>query len=373
MATTPPNSDPVAASQGSATAVSRASSFLMHEGTRSVPLPERVSFLLSKGVTEADVRAALLQCKLPVEALESLSSDKTAPEPPPTAHHSPWSRGPWFTAAVLAAGAALFRSTTAASDAAASSVESTSALRSQMDELSEVSRDLLQRQQAALERTTAALEQLRDESSRKIAALEQRLAEHEERRTSPPDPPPAASPLPWKRVVPNAQASVAVAQLLASKPGRDAEQARSTAEQGDNGSSAMRPGTAADGTTDGDLGASQQQNGETVSAQAGDLSAGAQLPDVALPPPPNPPPAASPLPWERVVHNAQPSVAVAQLLASMPGRDAEGGNGSSAVRPGTAADGRTAGDLGASQQKGESETVPAATQAGPAPGGSSVG
>ena len=155
--------------------VEQAVRFLVHQQTQATPVSSRITFLQQKGLNATQVAAALTRCGLsaPVEA------PVTAPQPaspPAPAQPQRSSRLAWLSAPATATALALLgQRVFAASSRVASTEEDCATLRVQVSELSELSRDMLQRHGQRL-----------DGLSQRVDALTQRMesGSEAEHRTS---------------------------------------------------------------------------------------------------------------------------------------------------------------------------------------------
>ena len=129
--------------QGSTTAdplLEQAIKFLQHSSTQSTPISGRVAFLKQKGLTDAQVANALQRC-----GLSESQSQSTGSEAPLARDNAGI---PWFSwllggGAGAAAAMALARNSTLSERLSAADEEIT-AVRSQLENLADVSRELLQ-------------------------------------------------------------------------------------------------------------------------------------------------------------------------------------------------------------------------------------
>lgn len=150
--------------------VEQATKFLLHASTQQTSIADRVAFLKSKGLTATQIAAALQQAGLP--------DPETS-----TAVQGAESRGrggrPWLTwllgGSAAAAAVISYARTNALAARAEEAEESVAAMRGQLDDLAEVSRDLLSQQGRRLddvESKQEALKLLKDELT---TALQQDL------------------------------------------------------------------------------------------------------------------------------------------------------------------------------------------------------
>ena len=180
-----------------AAAIKRIISFLQHSSTQATPLPERLRFLKQKGVTAEQIEKALAQCGLQDTEADTEGSNAATQAVTP-AVGVPWLS--WLLGGSLSACMAFsLERTQALSARVAAAEESTQALRSQLDELAEVSHDIAQKHTRRLDVVESKQELLKHLKAELIAELSTTLQRdlratiQQEMRLFVP-PPPATSP-----------------------------------------------------------------------------------------------------------------------------------------------------------------------------------
>ena len=157
------------------TVVDRAVAFLTHEATQTTPVAERIAFLRAKGMQASTIE----------EALRRSGLQDPASAPPSVAVARPSQRSPWLAAGVSAMVAGLTAARCAAAHSTATSattlareaLDEVAALRAQLEELAELSRDMLQQQAVS----TCALDARCGDVTLRVAECERRLTEQEAR------------------------------------------------------------------------------------------------------------------------------------------------------------------------------------------------